>query len=578
MKQGRAGSRKRRDDDSAVSSGAERRKATSALDPPRYGIGFLDRIPDRLRAGIESLTGVDVGDVRVHRNSDQPARYNARAFTLGNEIHVAAGEEQRLPHEAWHVVQQRQARVRPTRNAAGVRLNDEASLEREAEAMGREAVQPRATGSGQARHGEAPDVGAPGPAGTTASGGPVCMQRFESFEHVELGDVAGGASTGLVVLDCHTRDLPQHAAPVTTWPAAWQAYYRTLSPVQQRALTRGLTYGEIVALSGDMYADFQALNRAPLREVIDLIPLIRSTTATTQQFQAATAGRYLTLAAENIGHFSNVPIGQRNRDIWRRTHIQAIAAAQAGNANLAWGLNASADHFLTDSFSGGHIRVARARLHASGKAGDVTSKALHDLDNEFGVLVTNDRGDAPWIAYGDEHLGDRANARNRALALEAVQLSKQDIADALAQRGSSPAATATTVFAAERLIPFPVAGAPSRWNAVNMQMELTNLVASEAPGIASDLVGDDMRVRDWVNRMDVAALGRQSEADVMRMVLVLLSGVVTDDDMRAIERLLGSVTDPALMSRLSGALSPRAKDIGDFGLRMRFRIALGRTP
>jgi uncharacterized membrane protein YqiK len=84
-------------------------------------------------------------------------------------------------------------------------------------------------------------------------------------------------------------------------------------------------------------------------------------------------------------------------------------------------------------------------------------------------------------------------------------------------------------------------------------------------------------VRDWVNRMDVAALGRQSEADVMRMIQVLLSGVVTDDGMRAIERLLGSVTDRAMMSRISTALSPRASDIGDFGLRMRFRIALRRT-
>jgi len=85
-------------------------------------------------------------------------------------------------------------------------------------------------------------------------------------------------------------------------------------------------------------------------------------------------------------------------------------------------------------------------------------------------------------------------------------------------------------------------------------------------------------VRDWVNRMDVAALGRQSEADVIRMILVLLSGVVTEDDMRAIERLLGSVTDPAVMSRLSTALRPRALDLGDFGLRIRFRLALGRTP
>ena len=90
-------------------------------------------------------------------------------------------------------------------------------------------------------------------------------------------------------------------------------------------------------------------------------------------------------------------------------------------------------------------------LHAQGITGDVRSKVLHDLDNQFGVEVTNDRGDA-WIAYGDEHLNDPANARGRTLALEAVQVSKQDIADALAQGASYPTPTATTVFPAERLI------------------------------------------------------------------------------------------------------------------------------
>ena len=38
----------------------------------------------------------------------------AHAYTQGSEIHLGAGQERHLPHEAWHVVQQAQGRVRPT--------------------------------------------------------------------------------------------------------------------------------------------------------------------------------------------------------------------------------------------------------------------------------------------------------------------------------------------------------------------------------------------------------------------------------------------------------------------------------
>src|SRR5688572_16083515 len=34
-------------------------------------------MPDPLKAGIESLSGMDLSDVRVHSNSDKPAQLNA---------------------------------------------------------------------------------------------------------------------------------------------------------------------------------------------------------------------------------------------------------------------------------------------------------------------------------------------------------------------------------------------------------------------------------------------------------------------------------------------------------------------
>ncbi len=99
-------------------------------------------LPGGLRAGIESLSGLDMSGVRVHRNSAQPAQLNALAYAQGNDIHLAPGQEQHLPHEAWHVVQQAQGRVPATRQLkAGVDINDDAALEAEADAMGHKALQ-----------------------------------------------------------------------------------------------------------------------------------------------------------------------------------------------------------------------------------------------------------------------------------------------------------------------------------------------------------------------------------------------------------------------------------------------------
>ena len=98
-------------------------------------------LPNPLRSGIESLSGMDMSDVNVHRNSDKPAQLNALAYAQGNNIHLASGQEKHLPHEAWHVVQQRQGRVPVTTQMAGTPVNDNPALEREADIMGARALQ-----------------------------------------------------------------------------------------------------------------------------------------------------------------------------------------------------------------------------------------------------------------------------------------------------------------------------------------------------------------------------------------------------------------------------------------------------
>jgi hypothetical protein len=98
-------------------------------------------MPDNLKAGVEALSGIAMDDVKVHYNSDKPAQLQALAYAQGTDIHIAPGQEKHLPHEAWHVVQQKQGRVRPTMQMkGGVAVNDDKGLEREADVMGGEAL------------------------------------------------------------------------------------------------------------------------------------------------------------------------------------------------------------------------------------------------------------------------------------------------------------------------------------------------------------------------------------------------------------------------------------------------------
>jgi hypothetical protein len=109
-----------------------------AARPPRPNRTGL---PDRLKSGVEALSGVSLDGVKVHYNSPRPAQLDAHAYARGREIHLAPGQERHLPHETWHLVQQAQGRVRPTAQLKnGVPLNDHAGLEREADLMGARAA------------------------------------------------------------------------------------------------------------------------------------------------------------------------------------------------------------------------------------------------------------------------------------------------------------------------------------------------------------------------------------------------------------------------------------------------------
>ena len=97
-------------------------------------------LPLQLKSGIENLSGYSMDDVKVHYNSAKPAQLNALAYAQGTDIHLGPGQQKHLPHEAWHVAQQKQGRVKPARQFFGKSVNDDIGLEREADVMGEKAA------------------------------------------------------------------------------------------------------------------------------------------------------------------------------------------------------------------------------------------------------------------------------------------------------------------------------------------------------------------------------------------------------------------------------------------------------
>ena len=94
-------------------------------------------IPTQLKERMEKNTGLSFDDVRVHYNSDLPAKLDALAYTKGNQVEIGPGQERHLPHELGHVVQQKLGIVRANAmHSSGVAMNTDAGLERQADEIG----------------------------------------------------------------------------------------------------------------------------------------------------------------------------------------------------------------------------------------------------------------------------------------------------------------------------------------------------------------------------------------------------------------------------------------------------------
>lgn len=99
-------------------------------------------LPDNLKTGIENLSGYSMDNVKAHYNYDKPHQLQAQAYEKGTDIHLSSGQEKYLPPDTWHVVQQKQRRMKPTlQMKEKVNINDDAGLEKEADLIGAKASQ-----------------------------------------------------------------------------------------------------------------------------------------------------------------------------------------------------------------------------------------------------------------------------------------------------------------------------------------------------------------------------------------------------------------------------------------------------
>jgi outer membrane protein OmpA-like peptidoglycan-associated protein len=176
--------------------------------------------------------------------------------------------------------------------------------------------------------------------------GDVAVQRFEGPEHQQIGDAAG-------------RPIDLGHGVVLSW-------------------------GQVVAIAGDEYgsiddlmadaatADGRARIRAALEHdrvpgaVAATLPATSTKTASGKTAKEEQDARYQDLVVANVSHFA---AGGTAIATWTQHHQDALAkaveAGLAGDPNqleIAYATEAFGQHFLTDSFSGGHVRTPRAAI------------------------------------------------------------------------------------------------------------------------------------------------------------------------------------------------------------------------
>jgi Domain of unknown function (DUF4157) len=117
---------------------------THDADTVRSQLGSGQALDSRVQSQMSSAFGHDFSKVRVHADSKSSllsAQLNARAFTIGDDIAFASGEyrpgtligDALIAHELAHVVQQSGGKESTAKKTNDAGLNDDSSLEQDAD-------------------------------------------------------------------------------------------------------------------------------------------------------------------------------------------------------------------------------------------------------------------------------------------------------------------------------------------------------------------------------------------------------------------------------------------------------------
>lgn len=101
-------------------------------------------LPENVRGQMEQSMNADFSNVKVHTGSGKAEQAGALAVAQGNEVHFAQGQynpasktgQELLGHELAHVKQQQEGRVKANSVVGNLAVNDDASLEHEADKAG----------------------------------------------------------------------------------------------------------------------------------------------------------------------------------------------------------------------------------------------------------------------------------------------------------------------------------------------------------------------------------------------------------------------------------------------------------
>jgi hypothetical protein len=264
-----------------------------------------------------------------------------------------------------------------------------------------------------------------------------------------------------------------------------------------------LSYGEILALGGDYFAiidlpiskgigiedqklrfrqTFETLANSPnapnqalllitsfkkiLEEIIEGQKKGKSGSEVYAEVGASTIGEYNVITGGGSSITPLFPYGHSISELlsnvnWDHFAPNALLAYQAGHIvaieeaikagkvknekktsdglERAYAMNAFACHYLSDTFSSGHMRTPREALSNAVESSLIATLLMgymHGEDSTNGLKVSNLNGDQ-WMAFGDSYYFDSKNEANRLRLEKIMQISADEIYFAY-QHGINP--------------------------------------------------------------------------------------------------------------------------------------------